>query len=427
MVKTKANIEALIEVGGEEAIHIVIAEYIEDNLVQIQNNTSEGNYLYYDTLTLEVIAPVKLNQMLRPYKVSVDWSKSPVALMDWYHSVGSGVKDLAIYDGVVDLPFDVGENVYNKFGGFNSDNQDWVPGSSYDEHIEAFDSFIKDVIAGSSTIAYDVIMAFLANLVQEPNQKTNLALAMVGTTGTGKGTLAKLVSGVIGSKYFETSQGLSKITGRFNGHLKTKYVIYGNEVEGMTHKDYQVLKSMISEDTLQLEDKGKRAFQMKNRLRFILDGNDLDRFRTNETERRIFYTEVSAVYKGDTDYWTNFNSLLENEDFLNTVHSYLSVYEYNEELLYNVPQSDTQKKIVVLSKGVFYAEVLDYISSDAIKEETVNGETFRFLSTQAIKNELVGLSNHRLQQIIREIDTSITNTRIKRAGKTIRGYRLPNE
>ncbi len=404
------------------SIASLIAAYMDENFIRVKSNSSGTSYRFYNKLTDEFIPENEFAKAVVPYKKAVNWADKPVVFLNWFFSIHEGRTPLACYDAVVNLPYDVGDNIYNKFTHFNGYN----PEVNIDEnHVKFFNDFIKDIIANGDNEAYDVVMTFFANMIQQPDKKTNLALAMMGNTGIGKGRLMTLISKIVGDNYFYGAQGISKVVGKFNSQLANSYLIYVNEVEGISHTEYQKLKSFITEDTAELEPKGLATFQLKNRWRFVLDGNDTDKFRSSENERRIYYLKVSDSLKGNTDYWNLFTEHIEDQSFVESIYGHLSTFEYNPKYLYDVPQSNAQKDVVRLSRSPFYDEVNDCLDDpDLVHTKVLRNQSIQFIRSSELIDLIPGLTPQMLPKIMTEISPKNKKVRIKEQGQTIRGYSL---
>src|SRR4051794_6619216 len=80
-----------------------------------------------------------------------------------------------------------------------------------------------------------------------------------------------------------------------------------------------VLKTLITEDCVQIEPKGVDSFQMPNRLKIMMASNNNWVVPASEDERRYFVLDVSDAKKGDRAYWKALHAALdggEREAFL---------------------------------------------------------------------------------------------------------------
>jgi len=218
----------------------------------------------------------------------------------WYKWPGKNFfsNGLGYYPDESKLP----KKVFNTFQGFGCKPQSG--------DISLILHHIKHVLCTDDEKAFDYFISWLAHIFQKPAKKPTVAVLMKSSEGTGKGTLFKLLKQMLGANAHQVN-GSYQLTGRFNGIVAGRLLIFGDEVD-MTDKGvFDRAKGIISEDTLSLELKGIDPEPIPNYARFIFAGNHDRILRAGTRERRFLVLEPSDSMIDNLDYWTLLNAQIE--------------------------------------------------------------------------------------------------------------------
>jgi Bifunctional DNA primase/polymerase, N-terminal/Family of unknown function (DUF5906) len=200
------------------------------------------------------------------------------------------------YDGIVFSPGKEVPGYYNLYRGFDVDpvQGDW---SLMQEHI-------YKVIAGGNQEAGDYILAWMAQLVQQPGEKRpGTSIVLRGKQGTGKGCFVTEFGKVLGSHFLHITNQ-RQITGRFNNHLKDALLVFVDEgIWAGSKSDEGVLKAMITEDQILVEPKGKDPYSVRNHIRMIVASNNEWVVPAGSWDRRFFVLDVSDKHMQDREYF----------------------------------------------------------------------------------------------------------------------------
>ena len=121
---------------------------------------------------------------------------------------------------------------------------------------------------------YDYLIKSLARSVQHPELQAEVAIVAKGPKGCGKGTLGRAIVKVWGSHGLQLINR-EQFTGKFNGHMRDICGMFVDEAFFAGDRSVTgVLQGMITEPTLLIEDKGKRAYKAKNYLKVIMATNE---------------------------------------------------------------------------------------------------------------------------------------------------------
>lgn len=146
------------------------------------------------------------------------------------------------------------------------------------------------------------LLAWIANMLQG-RQKPGVAPVLVGGRGTGKGLFVTILGKLFGRHFLHIVQR-SQLTGNFNAHFREAYLVFADESFFAGDKQMEgALKSLITEDTLMIEQKGIDAFPIKNFTNFIFATNNEQAVPAGQDERRFFVLNVSDKKQQDHDYF----------------------------------------------------------------------------------------------------------------------------
>ena len=196
--------------------------------------------------------------------------------------------------------------------------------------IKLFLNHIKEVLMNNDQNYYDWFIQYLANLVQNPNNKSNVIVVFQGTQGGGKSIIVDtIVSKIIGKDYAVSTSNPERVFfGNFNSLLCNKILSVineaGNELRGCMDK----IKDLSVVDSVNVEKKGKDPITFANYNNFIATTNNLNPFDIDWDDRRFAWFRISDKYVGNEEYFNKLAESIEHEDFASSLYNYLK-YEVN--------------------------------------------------------------------------------------------------
>jgi hypothetical protein len=169
---------------------------------------------------------------------------------------------------------------------------------------------IYDVWAARDDARYAYIMDWLAAKFQWMPKKVRTCLVFQGTQGDGKNTIWELVLAPILGAGARMITNCQHVTGRFNAALRGTVLVLLNEAFWGGSHDYEgILKGLITDPSLILEQKHLDPVEVPNYLDLIMFTNFKWAVRVNPGDRRFYITQTSPIHKGNADY---FNQLRRN-------------------------------------------------------------------------------------------------------------------
>ncbi len=223
---------------------------------------------------------------------------------------------------------------YNLWQGFSMEPKE-------SKETEGFDLFIDHIFSnicqGSQEI-FEWVMAWLADMFQNPANKPGTALILRGGKGVGKGFFSHTIGKLLGIHYMSITQS-SQLTGKFNGHLMDKILLFVDEGWWSDErKDAGVLNGLITEPSIAVEMKGKDAIYIANYTRFIIAANSSRIVEASLDERRMAILDVGETAQQNKEYFSAIDDQMKNGGYAKLLH-YLLNYKYDPALPKIIPQT----------------------------------------------------------------------------------------
>jgi hypothetical protein len=156
------------------------------------------------------------------------------------------------------------------------------------------------------------LLAWMADCVQNRSERPGVAVVLRGRQGTGKGILCSQFGALFGPHFAQVTQ-VGHLTGNFNSHLKDKLLVHADEAFWAGDKKAEgVLKALITEDTIQIEMKGKDVITFRNHIRLIVSSNNDWIVPAGNEERRFFMLDVSEARMQDRAYFGSIIAQMDN-------------------------------------------------------------------------------------------------------------------
>lgn len=276
------------------------------------------------------------------------------------------------YDQVVFVPGSShsDNNIYNLWEGYAFD--------ANKGKCDLYLNHIKNIICDNNEEYYEYLLDWMAHVVQFPNIKNGVAVALYGNQGTGKGVFVSNFCKLFGNHYLYMGRP-DALTSNFNSQLMNKCVVFADEAFWGGDKNISgILKSMITEDTLRIEYKGQEAFNVNNYIHLIIASNNERTVPAEISERRFFCLKVSDKEMQNNSYFNNILQELEEGGY--------------EALLYFLLNRDiSQKNVRKIPKtdALFQQQSNNLTTSEEFILELLNTGDFSIFESSV--NSMIGL------------------------------------
>jgi hypothetical protein len=160
---------------------------------------------------------------------------------------------------------------------------------------------ISQIVCGGNVECYEYLMNWIARGLQYPELTGQVAVALKGEKGCGKGTLGNFIKKLYGQHGLQVTNP-KHLTGNFNAHMADCCFMFADEVIFAGDKQTEnIMKGLITEDTMMIERKGIDAECMTNRLKILMASNNDWIAPVSKDERRYFVLDVSSEKIGQQE------------------------------------------------------------------------------------------------------------------------------
>ncbi len=204
------------------------------------------------------------------------------------------------YDGIVFAPGEtVSKRYYNLWRGFSVKPAASADGTGCQRWLD----HVRDNVCQGDPVLFKWLIAWFAQIVQEPAQKTGIAVALLGQQGTGKSMVLHYFGKILRDYYLLVDQP-GQLTGRFNAHMANKLFIQAEEAFFAGDKrEAGRLKSLITGTEHAIEAKGVNITSLANHVRVAVTSNENWAVPADMDDRRWCILAVGNDREKDTEYF----------------------------------------------------------------------------------------------------------------------------
>lgn len=223
------------------------------------------------------------------------------------------------------------------------------------ELIQPFLTHIEQVICNKRHEIYEYVINWISFIVQKVGQKTKTSIIITGIQGTGKNTFTDTICNLFGS-YANKNCKLEHITGDFNSSIMYKMLLVCNEVKSFINNkkyDPEMLKTLITEDSIDIHKKFHDVFTQQNVANFIFLSNNFAPLKIEEDDRRFLVMETSSEKRGDHEYFSQLHRSFTPEFYSNL----LAFFGYHDISLFDpsvIPLTNEKTDIINFFKNPYF-------------------------------------------------------------------------
>src|SRR5690606_38863972 len=120
----------------------------------------------------------------------------------------------------------------------------------------------------------EIVISYLAGLVQNIGKKFKWCIVLQGTQGNGKSLLSRCIAYIIGDRYTQSPRA-DQIGSNFNDWLRNSLFVTVEDVyyPGFRNEIMELLKPMLDQERQAIEGKGKKKVMCDIKCNFILNTN----------------------------------------------------------------------------------------------------------------------------------------------------------
>lgn len=174
---------------------------------------------------------------------------------------------------------------------------------------------ILHVIARGDVRKAEFILDWCADTLQNPTRKPGVALVLRGLEGTGKSLLGAILRRLLGQSNVLVNADKDRLLGRFNSALAGKILIQAEETFfAGDARGADALKHLITGQTLEIEVKFGRSFEIESFHRLLITSNHTQVIQASSEARRFVVCDVSDARRGDAAYFDRLYAVADGRD-----------------------------------------------------------------------------------------------------------------
>jgi hypothetical protein len=174
---------------------------------------------------------------------------------------------------------------------------------------------ILHVIASGDIRKAEFILDWCADTLQNPTRKPGVALVLRGLEGTGKSLLGAIKRRLLGQCNVLVNADKDRLLGRFNSALASKILIQAEETFfAGDARAADALKHLITGQTLEIEIKFGRSFEIESFHRLLITSNHTQVIQASSEARRFVVCDVSDARRGDAAYFDRLYAVADGRD-----------------------------------------------------------------------------------------------------------------
>lgn len=249
-------------------------------------------------------------------------------------------------------------------------------GWSYDAEpgdVAPWIEFVTEVIASGDAGHANYIIAWAAQMVQEPLNKIGVGLVLRGRKGTGKTKFGELLGGLVHQHHRIVSRA-EHVTGHFNRHLEDTLLLQADEAFWAGAKSSEgALKDLLTNPSITIERKGVDAYTAPNYTRVLFTSNEEWVVPATLDERRFAVFDVSDCRQQDTKYFAALDRWYRQGGASALLH-YLRTFDLSKINVRSVPATGALSDQKIKSFGTIDAWLLACLTEGELREHRVAGE-----------------------------------------------------
>lgn len=215
------------------------------------------------------------------------------------------------------------------------------------------------------------VMAFFADMMQNPSDKPGVALVLRGTQGTGKTLIGTTIGTLVGRQHYQLVSDAQRVVGRFNSHLAQCLFLQLDEATwGGDHAAAGKLKDFITGDWQYIERKGRESVRVRNHARLLVTGNNDWLIPAAPEERRFAVFDMAEDQRQNGRYFGAIVAELEQGGY-EALLRYLTDFDLTTVNLRDIPDTGALAEQKSRSLSVEQAWWLDILHRGALPGDIV--------------------------------------------------------
>jgi hypothetical protein len=226
------------------------------------------------------------------------------------------------------------DKVFNLFEGFNPDIYgDPIDKQTIQKRIKPYLELCQELCGGDDEHAM-YLHKFFGQIFQDPNNKPPVCIILKGKQGVGKNMILNAIGNMLNPVHYTTS---SKVNDFFGEHAEgycRKLLVNPDEAEGKDTFDFEGrLKSMITENTLMVNSKNMRPYEIRNVARTIITTNKPNPIPIDvksKDRRYVVFKATDKYLTKSSKFWTGLYNHMRNPDVMSALYQWYMSFDLED-------------------------------------------------------------------------------------------------
>lgn len=344
-----------------------------------------------DDGVIEYVKPSEMKIRLRCNNYLVYDEEKEKAVKKYFFEEWLDDPDRANYERIDFIPNQAicPPNVFNLFKGFNVEK--FKPEAPLTE--EEIAEYVAPIIKHISYLTsgnQDYFLRWLANIVQDPTNKSEVAILLRDEGGllnegggTGKNLLMEWFGNeIIGEDYFYVVGDNREMYGNFNSQFEGKLFVMVEEASSKeNHSNHDILKSKITAKKQNVNKKCVASYQARDYTRYLFCSNNRNSLPIKQGNRRLAVNDTDVSMRGNSKYFTDLAETMENPlvkwafyVYLKTLETYKSPIEFQN----NIPITKAYIEVRMLNAPLYLKWIVSEIKQGVFTNASVRELYNRF-------------------------------------------------
>ena len=336
-------------------------------------------YIDPDTGIVEVKTRENIVNMWRHLSIGKMSSGTSVLFI---HKWLDGYDKIRMYQDINVYPYPriCPENHYNLWGDFEIERR--IPRRTIETMdmniVNRFREYLLVLVNGVKEHR-DWLEKWIAHAIQRPGEKVGKCIIFIGNEGSGKTTIVNILRRMMGNDRVRTYVKPDRdLFGDFNSGLDKCYIVNLNETHSSqtSGESYESFKALITDDTVDINTKGKDVMTVLSYHRIIVTTNKSTPItQADNNDRRFVVFRTSDKLCGEEmkkTFWVSFrNDIVNNDESIRTLYDWYK-YDWSDENKWNIstfasepsPVTYYQKELRKFSEKPIDSFLIDTANND---------------------------------------------------------------
>lgn len=180
-----------------------------------------------------------------------------------------------------------------------------------ESECQVFLDHLLYIVCSSRKEDYEFLLDLFAGWFQQPATRWGVVPVFVGGEGTGKGSVMQVIMSLYDKSNVLQTSDLKKVLGQFNMVLANKVIVFLDDISfeksGANSDRSGKLKTLITEEIIDVEPKGLESFPVPNCVHIGIASNDREKaVPATADSRRYFIMEVSDSKANSVNYFEDY-------------------------------------------------------------------------------------------------------------------------